>query len=150
MLHPGHVIKPIRDARCKMLLYVKGYSFVQSIDNLCSLNWKEFFMSGCEKDAKTELEIMWTNQHGTGPETNHIVESQIILQYMCQPFPQGKVKNIKDDFQLYTIRNGGNSEKQEFGTKKPEKDLIKKEIGLHEPKEYYHAYVRRDRNKGQI
>lgn len=39
-------------------------------------------MSGCDAKAKTEVEIMWTNQHGTGPKTGDIVESQAILQYM--------------------------------------------------------------------
>ena len=32
-------------------------------------------MSGCEEDAKTEVEIMWTNQHGTGPKSEDVAES---------------------------------------------------------------------------
>ena len=27
-------------------------------------------MSGCAAHAKTEVEVMWTNQHGTGPKTD--------------------------------------------------------------------------------
>ena len=27
-------------------------------------------MSDCNSNAETELEIMWTNQHGTGPKTD--------------------------------------------------------------------------------
>ena len=107
-------------------------------------------MSGCEEDAKTEVEIMWTNQHGTGPKSEDVVETQVILQYMCQPFPQGKVTDINSDFQLHTIRNGGNRLTQPFNPNLAENRLIKKDRGLHEPKEYYHAYIRRDRNKGKM
>ena len=124
---------------------------VQSkIDNICVLNRKEFFMSGCENEAKTELEIMWTNQHGTGPKTDDRVETQVILQYMCQPFSKLKVTDVNKDFKLYTIRNGGFTNTQGFNVIRREDQLIKKERGLHEPKEYYHAYVRRERNKGEI
>ena len=124
---------------------------VQSkIDNICVLNRKEFFMSGCENEAKTELEIMWTNQHGTGPKTDDRVETQVILQYMCQPFSKLTVSDVNKDFKLYTIRNGGNRNTQPFNVNLREDRLIKKDRGLHEPKEYYHAYVRRDRNKGEM
>ncbi|KAL9983515.1 hypothetical protein ACROYT_G005699 [Oculina patagonica] len=108
----------------------------------------EFFMSGCEKDAQTELEIMWTNQHGTGPKTDDRVESQVILQYMCQAYPSGKVTDVNQDFLLHTIRNGGNRNTQPFRLNEREDRLIKKDRGLHEPKEYYNAYMRRERNKG--
>ena len=107
-------------------------------------------MSGCEEDAKTEVEIMWTNQHGTGPKSEDVVETQVILQYMCQPFPKGKVTDINSDFQPHTIRNGGNRLTQPFNPNQAENRLIKKDRGLHEPKEYYHAYIRRDRNKGKM
>ena len=124
---------------------------VQSkIDNICVFNRKEFFMSGCGKEAKTELEIMWTNQHGTGPKTDDRVDTQVILQYMCQPFSKLKVTDVNKDFKLYTIRNGGNRNTQRFNVNQREDRLIKKDRGLHEPKEYYHAYVRRDRNKGEM
>ena len=69
-------------------------------------------MSECGKDAKkTEVEIMWTNQHGTGVKTDDMVDSQVILQYMCQDFPEqrfpnGKITSASSDFQLHTIRNG--------------------------------------------
>ena len=107
-------------------------------------------MSGCENEAKTELEIMWTNQHGTGPKTDDRVETQVILQYMCQPFSKLKVTDVNKDFKLYTIRNGGNRNTQRFNVNQREDRLIRKDRGLHEPKEYYHAYVRRDRNKGEM
>ncbi|CAH3197136.1 unnamed protein product [Porites evermanni] len=110
----------------------------------------EFYMSGCDKNAPTEVEIMWTNQHGTGPKTDDRVETQVILQYMCQAYLPGKmeVKDINKDFQLHTIRNGGNRNTQTFRKDLREDQQIRKDRGLHEPKEYYNAYVRRERNKG--
>jgi len=108
----------------------------------------EFYMSGCDKNAATELEIMWTNQHGTGPKTDDKVETQVILQYMCQPYSKGEVKDINKDFELHTIRNGGNRNAQSFSKDQREDRLIRKDRGLNEPKEYYNAYVRRERNKG--
>ena len=105
-------------------------------------------MSGCEKGAETELEIMWTNQHGTGPLTNDRVETQVILQYMCQPYPSGKVSDINEDFQLYTIRNGGNRNTQSFRQDDREDRSPRKDRGLHEPFHYYNTYIRRTRNKG--
>lgn len=108
----------------------------------------EFFMSGCEEDAKTEVEIMWTNQHGTGPKSEDIVESQIILQYMCQPYPQGNVTDINQDFQLYTIRNGAQRTTQRFSVSMQESRVIEKDRGLHEPLAYYRSYRHRDGNKG--
>ncbi len=107
-------------------------------------------MSGCEKDAQTELEIMWTNQHGTGPKTDDRVETQVILQYMCQAYPSGKVTDINKDFLLHTIRNGENRNAQIFRLNDRESRFIKKDRGLHEPKEYYNANIRRERNKGKI
>lgn len=107
-------------------------------------------MSGCDKNAATELEIMWTNQHGTGPKTDDMVETQVILQYMCQPYPKGEVKDINKDFELHTIRNGGNRNTQSFSKDQREDRLIRKDRGLNEPKEYYNAYVRRERNKGEM
>lgn len=108
-------------------------------------------MSDCDKDAApTEVNIMWTNQHGTGPLTDDRVETQVILQYMCQPFSKEKVTDINADFDYHTIRNGGNSQTQLFNTRRKESLLIKKDRGLHEPKEYYHAYLRRGRNTGRI
>ena len=107
-------------------------------------------MSGCEEDAKTEVEIMWTNQHGTGPKSEDIVESQIILQYMCQPYPQGNVTDINEDFQLYTIRNGAQRTTQRFSVSMQESRVIEKDRGLHEPLAYYRSYRHRDGNKGGI
>ena len=34
-------------------------------------------MGGCD-DSTTEVDIMWTNQHGTGKKADHFVESQVI------------------------------------------------------------------------
>ena len=107
-------------------------------------------MSGCDKNAATELEIMWTNQHGTGPKTDDRVETQVILQYMCQPYPKGVVNDINKDFALHTIRNGGNRNTQRFNKDQREDRQIRRDVGLNEPKEYYNAYVRRERNKGKI
>ena len=108
-------------------------------------------MSGCDKNAPTEVEIMWTNQHGTGLKTDDRVETQVILQYMCQAYLPGKmeVKDINKDFELHTIRNGGNRNTQTFRKDQREDRQIRKDRGLHEPKEYYNAYVRRERNKGK-
>lgn len=105
-------------------------------------------MSSCEKDAQTEVEIMWTNQHGTGPLTNDRVETQVILQYMCQPYPSGKVSDINTDFELHTIRNGGNRNTQNFRRGDREARSVLKDRGLHEPFQYYHSMLRRERNKG--
>ena len=107
-------------------------------------------MSGCDKNAATELEIMWTNQHGTGPKTDDRVETQVILQYMCQAYPSGEVNDINKDFQLHTIRNGGNRNTQDFRKDDREDRRIRKDRGLHEPNHYYNTYVRRERNKGEM
>ena len=73
-------------------------------------------MSGYDDKAATEVEIMWTNQHGTGKQSDRFVESQDILQYTCQGFPDGGVPltNINTLFQYHTIRNGGTSSTQTF------------------------------------
>jgi len=105
-------------------------------------------MSGCEKDAQTELEIMWTNQHGTGPLTDDRVETQVILQYMCQPYPSGKVTDINNDFQRHTIRNGGNRNTQNFRLDDREDRQAVINRGLHEPFHHYNTMLRRIRNKG--
>ena len=60
-------------------------------------------MSGCDENAATEVEIMWTNQHGTGPKTDDRVETQVILQYMCQPYPKGEVNDINRDFDGHIV-----------------------------------------------
>ena len=36
-------------------------------------------MNGCEDKAKTEVEIMRTNQHGTGPKADDRVEIQVTV-----------------------------------------------------------------------
>ena len=105
-------------------------------------------MSGCEKDAQTELEIMWTNQHGTGPKTDDRVETQVILQYMCQPYPSGKVSDINKDFERHTIRNGGNRNTQKLRQDEREDRVTRTALGLHEPFHHYNSLLRRIRNKG--
>ncbi|XP_078358494.1 protein DD3-3-like [Oculina patagonica] len=116
---------------------------------------QEYYMSGCHENAKTEVEIMWTNQHGTGPKTDDRVETQVILQYMCQAFPEerypyGKLQHIdvNKEFEYDTIRNGQTLNTQDFRHGSRERDYIRKDRGLHEPAYYYQAYFRRERNKG--
>ncbi|XP_068708416.1 protein DD3-3-like [Montipora foliosa] len=110
----------------------------------------EFYMSGCSSHAKTEVDIMWTNQHGTGPKTDDRVETQVILQFMCQPFPGGKMHtgDADTDYEFHTIRNGQTSGSQTFADQTQESSSISKQLGLHEPHHYYQAYYRRYRNKG--
>ena len=107
-------------------------------------------MSGVDDKAATEVEIMWTNQHGTGKRADHFVESQVILQYMCQEFPDGDVPltNINSQFKFHTIRNGGATTTQAFRANQKEDADVKKTLGLHEPYNYYQSYLRRERNKG--
>ena len=115
-------------------------------------------MSGCEAKAKTEVEIMWTNQHGTGPKTDDRVETQVILQFMCQAFPDEKFPNgklplnadLRKEFEYHTIRNGQALNTQSFVNGARENAYIRKEFGLHEPVNYYQAYFRRERNKGIV
>ncbi|CAH3141935.1 unnamed protein product, partial [Porites evermanni] len=111
---------------------------------------QEFYMSGYDDKAATEVEIMWTNQHGTGKQADHFVESQVILQYMCQEFPDGEVPltNINTQFEYHTIRNGGTSSTQTFRANQRESSDVKLTLGLHEPYNYYQSYLRRERNKG--
>ena len=107
-------------------------------------------MSGFDDKAATEVEIMWTNQHGTGKQADHFVESQVILQYMCQEFPDGDVPltNINSQFKYHTIRNGGATTTQTFRANQRENSDVKLTLGLHEPYNYYQSYLRRERNKG--
>ena len=111
-------------------------------------------MSGCDTTAKTEVEIMWTNQHGTGPKADDRVETQVILQYMCQDFPEqrfpnGKITSANSDFQYHTIRNGQTKTAPAFYNGHPETTYLYKTVGLHEPYYYYQTYYRRERNKGE-
>ncbi|KAJ7350209.1 hypothetical protein OS493_037729 [Desmophyllum pertusum] len=114
----------------------------------------EFYMSGCDPEggdkATTKVEIMWTNQHGTGPKTDDRLETQVILQYMCQPYPEGKMATIdvNREFHYHTIRNGQTLNTQGFANGVRENAYIRKDRGLHEPANYYQAYFRRERNKG--
>ena len=109
-------------------------------------------MSGCDEKSNTEVEVMWTNQHGTGPLTDDRVETQVILQYMCQKYPKGNMStaDVNKEFDFHTIRNGQRINTQNFNDGKREAEYIRKDMGLHEPASYYNAYVRRDRNKGKI
>lgn len=111
----------------------------------------EFYMSGCSDKAKTEVEVMWTNQHGTGLETDDMVESQIILQFMCQPYPREKMatSDVNSEFEYHTIRNGQSSTAQvAFRPGHRENAYISKAVGLHEPANYYQSYYTRKRNSG--
>lgn len=111
-------------------------------------------MSGCDEEShKTEIEIMWTNQHGAGPTTDDMVESQVILQYMCQPYPQGKFTtdtvDVETDFEYHTIRNGQSTGIQSHKDTDREDQHVSKSYGLHEPYNYFRAYCLRQRNKGE-
>ena len=112
---------------------------------------QEFYMSGCDAKAKTEVEIMWTNQHGTGPKTDDRVETQVILQYMCQAYPEGEMatNDLKKEFKYHTIRNGQTLNTQNFRNGSRQNSYIRRDRGLHEPANYYQAYFRRERNKGE-
>ena len=112
---------------------------------------QEFYMSGCHAKAKTEVEIMWTNQHGTGPKTDDRVETQVILQYMCQAYPEGKMatSDVNREFKYHTIRNGQTLNTQDFRNGNRQSSYIRRDRGLHEPANYYQAYFRRERNKGE-
>nr|XP_058959344.1 protein DD3-3-like isoform X1 [Pocillopora verrucosa] len=134
-----------------------GYNVGDSLDSNPGDNIREFrqlpqeyYMSGCDAKAKTEVDIMWTNQHGTGPGTNDMVETQVILQYMCQPYPQGKMatNDVNKEFEYHTIRNGQTLTTQSFSKNARENAYIRRDRGLHEPANYYQAYYRRERNKG--
>lgn len=114
--------------------------------------YQEFYMSGCSDKAKTEVEVMWTNQHGTGLETDDMVESQIILQFMCQPYPREKMatSDVNSEFEYHTIRNGQSSTAQvAFRPAHRENAYISKAVGLHEPANYYQSYYTRKRNSGE-
>ena len=107
-------------------------------------------MSGCYDRASTEVEIMWTNQHGTGQAANHLVNSQVILQYMCQPFPDGEkpLFDINSQFKFDTVRNGQTSQVPPFTPSHQESSKAAKTYGIHEPYNFYQSYNRRERNKG--
>ena len=121
------------------------------IPYLSIIIYQEFYMSSCHDTARTEVEVMWTNQHGTGPKTDDRVESQVILQYMCQPYPEGKMasNDTNTEFEYHTIRNGETLNTQGFRNGARENSYIRKDRGLHEPANYYQAYFRRERNKGE-
>ena len=104
-------------------------------------------MSGCYEEAKTEVEIMWTNQHGTGRDADEYVDSQVILQYMCQPFPD-PLTDVSTQFKHHTIRNGVSTSRQGDVSSSREIDVVSLDTGLHEPYYYYQSYLRRERNKG--
>ena len=108
-------------------------------------------MGGCDPKVKTEVEIMWTNQHGTGPKTDDRVETQVILQYMCQAYPEGEMatSDVNREFKYHTIRNGQSLTTQGFSNGARENSYIRKDRGLHEPANFYQAYFRRERNKGE-
>lgn len=115
-------------------------------------NAQEFYMSGCSTRTKSVLDVMWTNQHGTGPKTDDRVETQIILQYMCQPYPERKMAtaDVNREFKHHTIRNGQLINQQTFKVGARENSYIRRDFGLHEPVNYYEAYYRRERHKSNF
>ena len=135
------------------LYSVKTQPSVFFIDTFRLLpNAQEFYMSGCSTRTKSVLDVMWTNQHGTGPKTDDRVETQIILQYMCQPYPEGKMAtaDVNREFKHHTIRNGQLINQQTFKVGARENSYIRRDFGLHEPVNYYEAYYRRERHKSNF
>ena len=75
--------------------------------------FQNFFQSGGTDQGKTFLTFEWTNQHGSGGNdvTNpHKMNSNVVLQYMCQWVP-GQDKPNGD---VNTLRNGINTNTPKF------------------------------------
>lgn len=110
--------------------------------------------SGPRSGGKSFLTFEWTNQHGSGGNdiNPHKMNSNVVLQYMCQPLADKPDDNTK--------RNGINTNTPKFtATKK--KDAEKRNEyqsrknadndnnrGLHESWEWYDKCRRRERNGG--
>lgn len=136
-----------------VLYSVKTERSVFFIDTLrLPPNAQEFYMSGCSTKTKSVLDVMWTNQHGTGPKTDDRVETQIILQYMCQPYPEGKMAtaDVNREYKHHTIRNGQAINQQAFKVGARENSYIRRDFGLHEPVNFYEAFYRRERHKSNF
>ncbi|KAJ7333540.1 hypothetical protein OS493_017077 [Desmophyllum pertusum] len=116
-----------------------------------------FFQSGTK--GKSFVTFEWTNQHGSGGNdvTNpHKMNSDVVLQYMCQWVPGQNKPNGDVD----TLRNGENTNTPKFtATNKKdaesEADYKKRKNGnmdtargLHESWEWYDKCKRRERNNG--
>ena len=102
-------------------------------------------MNGCDAKAGSEVEI----EQDQRPDDR--VQSQVILPYMCQPYPEGKMtsSDVKKEFQYHTIRNGQTITTQHFTNGGVESSYIRMDRGLHEPANNYQAYIRRKRSKGK-
>jgi len=70
---------------------------------------------------------------------------------MCQAYPEGKMatNNVNNEFEYHTLRNGQTLNTQDFRNGQRENVYIRRDRGLHEPANYYQAYFRRERNKGE-
>lgn len=112
-----------------------------------------FFQSGGQ-GGKSYLTFEWTNQHGSGGNdvTNpHKMNSDIVLQYMCQP--------AHDKLTGDSVRNGINTNTPNFKASNNKQESLasyrKRKAGnvdvnrgMHESWEWYDKCRRRERNQG--
>ena len=109
---------------------------------ICS---QAYFQSGTK--GKSYLTVEWTNQHGGG--SNYKLNSNLVLQFMCQP----DSKNGKDK-----IRNGASTATQQYSkpptnensgqySNRKNNNIAENKV-LQESWEWYDSCYQRDRNKG--
>mgnify|MGYP000049549289 FL=1 len=115
---------------------------------------QNFFQSGVQ-GGKSYLTFEWTNQHGSGGNdvTNpHKMNSDIVLQYMCQP--------AHDKLTGDSVRNGINTNTPNFKASNNKQESLasyrKRKAGnvdvnrgMHESWEWYDKCRRRERNQGR-
>ena len=72
--------------------------------------FQEFYMSGCSFHAKTEVDIMWTNQHGTGLITSYLERTAGVLS-TCKGV--GNMKLAKGvPYEAHKISEGCDNKRQ--------------------------------------
>lgn len=136
-----------------LVLYILTIHFAPNV-------FQNFFQSGGNDQGKTFLTFEWTNQHGSGgnDRTNpHKMNSNVVLQYMCQWVPGQN----KPDGDVYTLRNGISTNTPKFkATNKKDAETQAQykqrkngdmdiNTGLHESWEWYDKCKRREQNKGK-
>lgn len=136
-----------------LVLYILTIHFASNV-------FQNFFQSGGNDQGKTFLTFEWTNQHGSGgnDRTNpHKMNSNVVLQYMCQWVPGQN----KPDGDVYTLRNGISTNTPKFkATNKKDAETQAQykqrkngdmdiNTGLHESWEWYDKCKRREQNKGK-
>lgn len=118
----------------------------------------KLLQSGPQSKGKSFLTFEWTNQHGSGGNdiNPHKMNTDVVLQYMCQLVPG----QDKPDGDVDTIRNGINTNTPKFTAtnkkdaeklseyKSRKKANMDKTRGLHESWEWYDKCRRRERNGG--